>query len=375
MRPVSDEFLATLSGSHGMATEALVLDTFQTGVNPTGTELSVIDGVVKLDATADTRSTLDITVDGTRLWPTRVDSMLAPYGNEIFVRRGIILGAGTTEWCSLGYFRIETPDQDIPPDGPIRVEGRDRMAGIIDARLLEPRQFTATDTYGDVVTELITDVYPSATVQWDDATDSDSLGRALIVEEDRHGFLEELVTSLGKIWYWDHRGILVILDPPDPTAFVYEIRSGRAGVLVSLSRELTREGAYNAVVALGEATDTETPVRGVAVDANPDSPTYFYGRFGPVPQFYSSPFLVTEEQAQRAASAILLRKLGLPYSVDLSTIVNPALEPYDPIRVRYSDRDGAELHVIKNLSVPLSARGVMSISTREQTTTLIGTSP
>lgn len=372
MRPVSAAFLSTLTGSHAMASEALVVETFQSTVAPVGTSMSIINGKVKLDGTADIRSTLDLTLDGTRLWPTHTNSLLAPYGNEIFVRRGVQLGAGTTEWCSLGYFRIQSPDQEVPPDGPIRIEGLDRMAGIIDARLLEPRQFMSTETYGDIVTELITEVYPTAVIQWDDATDLNTLDRALIVEEDRHGFLKELITSLGKIWYWDHRGILVILDPPDPTAFVYEVNHGHNGVLVDVSRDLTREGVFNAVVVLGEATDTETPARGVAIDADPTSPTYFYGRFGPVPRFYSSPFITTDAQAQTAAEAILQRELGLPYSISLTAIVNPALEPYDSIRVRYSNVDGAELHVIQDLEVPLIADATMSIGTREQTTTLIG---
>jgi uncharacterized protein DUF5047 len=375
MRPVSQALLAAVHGSHKMTVRARVVETYQTGVNPAGTDILVTDGDVVLDATANIRSTLDLTTDGTDMWPrTGGATLLAPYGNELFVERGVDLGGGGVEWVSLGYFRIEGPQQGIPPDGPIRITGSDRMAGIVDARLLTPRQYVTTDTYGAVVTDLVTEVYPAATILWDDATDLTLLGRTVIVEQDRYKFLNELVNAVGKIWYWNHRGELVIADPPDPTVPVFEVAAGTRGVLVagSTTRHLTREGVYNAVVASGEAADQQAPVRAVAVDDNPDSPTYYYGTFGPVPRFFVSPFLVTELQAANAAASILRRSIGLPYSINFGLVPNPALEPYDPVTVRVSARDTAEVHILQRVTVPLTAGQTMAATTREQTTTVIG---
>src|SRR5688572_10172044 len=104
IRPVSAAWNRTVTGSHTMVAEARVCETFQTGTDPDGTTVSILAGAVTLDASADVRSTLDLTVDGTALWPTFANSLLAPYGNEIFVRRGIQYGIGVTEWVSLGYF-------------------------------------------------------------------------------------------------------------------------------------------------------------------------------------------------------------------------------------------------------------------------------
>jgi len=373
VRPVSAAFLRTLAGSHTMIVRATVLSTFQTGVAPVGTVIDVIGGSVTLDGTADVRASLDLTTDGTGRWPRYVDDLLAPYGNEIFVERGIDYGNGVVEYCSLGYFRIESPSQAAPPNGPIRVVGKDRMQAIVDGRLLAPLQFDSTVTYGSVVTQLVTEVYPSATIQWDDATDTATLGRTLITEETRFEFLDDLITSLGKTWYWDHRGFLVIADRPNPTAPVWDVVSGEGGVLVSSSRTLSREGVYNAVVASGESVEADSaPVRGVAVDGNPDSPTYYYGRFGPVPMFYSSPFLTDATQCQSAAAALLTRQLGLPYNVDLSSIPNPALEPDDPVRVKYSSATASEIHVLQSVTIPLTEDGPLTATTREQTNVLIG---
>ena len=120
MRPVSDALLSTLRGSHGMAVRARVVTTFQTGTDPDGVEIEVISGSVQLDATANIRSTLDITTAPSR-WPKSPADLLAPYGNEIFVERGVRLVGGSVEWVSLGYFRIDEPDQDQVPQGAVRV--------------------------------------------------------------------------------------------------------------------------------------------------------------------------------------------------------------------------------------------------------------
>lgn len=372
MRPVSLAFLDTIRGSHTMTARATVVAAGQNGVTPIGTRIPIIDGKVDEDGTAAVRGSLDMTTDGTGQWPARSKDLLAPYGNEVFVERGVDLGGGVTEWCSLGYFRIDTAGQDNPPDGPIRMAARDRMQGVIDARLLTPVQFTSPRTYGGVVNQLIKQVYPSAVIEWDDSTSSATLGRDLITEEKRFEFIDDLVTSRGKIWYWDHRGVLVIRTPPTPYVPVWDVDAGANGVLVSLSRQLSRDGVFNAVVASGEAAGTDTPVRAVAVNSDKSSPTYYYGPFGPVPEFYSSPFLLRPDQAAQAAVALLTKKLGLPYNVDFTAIPNPALEPYDPVRLIYSNKVGSEVHVLQKITVPLTETGTLTASTREQTRILIG---
>lgn len=356
-----------------MAAEAYVVAAGQTGTQPVGTQIPILGGDVQLDATAGIRSTLDLTTDGTNMWPTRSTDLLAPYGNEVFIRRGVRFGNGSAEWISLGYFRIQTPSQKSAPNGPIRIDGRDRMAGIVDAGLLAARQFDAGRTRGSVVEELVTEVYPWATIEWDDpAVEGATLGRTVIADKDRYKFLNDLITSAGRIWYWDYRGVLVIHPEPDPTAPVWEVNTGAGGVLVNLSRELSRDGVYNIVVATGEGADETNPVRGVAYDDNPNSPTYIGGPFGPVPRRYSSPLLTTSAQCIKAARTVLRRSLGLPYSVDFTAIPNPALEPWDPVTVTYPGR--SETHVIDTLKVPLVATAALSATTREQSTILIGES-
>lgn len=374
MRPVSQKFLDSLNGSGGDVFQALVVEPGQTGAEPTGTEIAILGGDVQLDANSAIRSTLALDTDGFNMFPDQSSDLLAPYGNEVFIRRGQIFGGGSIEWVSLGYFRINDVEQDEAPDGPIRIAAQDRMAAIVEGDLLAPVQYASTAKFGDILEELVQEIYPWATIEWDDGTDLDPIGRSLIaddqVDASRYTFLNELVRSLGKIWYWDYRGVLVVKDVPPQDEPVWDVHSGEDGILISLGKSLSREGVYNAVIATGEALDSVAPSRAVAIDNNPDSPTYFYGSFGQVARKYSSPFITTDAQALSAAGAILRQSLGLPYNVDFRTIGNPALEPLDAVSVGI--KGSTETHVIETLTIPLVVDQAMAATTREQTLVVIG---
>lgn len=373
----ASSLVAALSGSHQVAVEARLVSDHQVGDDPLGDALPVLGGDVQMDATAQVMSTVQVETLGVdestgRPWfPRLPGDVLAPYGAEVFVRRGVDLGDRTV-WAPLGYFRLEDVEQDDAPDGPIRITGTDRMAGIVEADLLAPREFGPEVSAAGVLADLVRDVYPDAVIVWDDASGVAPIGRTLVAEGSRYEAVAEVVTSLGKIMFWDGHGILQVCDPPDETVPVWQVRSGRDGVLVRSGRRVSRRGVHNAVIFSGEGGDAEEPVEGVAVDVGPRSPTRWGGPFGKVPRRMASPLVTTVEQARRAAREVLRRSLGAPYSVDFGAVVNPTLRPHDAVRVVL--RDGTrELHVIERLSTPLTASdGHQTASTRERTLVVLG---
>lgn len=374
MRPVSDRFLRVVRGSHRACFRATVVNGMQTGVNPTGTEIPILGGDVQLDANANIRGTLDLVTDGS-LWSDTATGLLAPYGAEVHIARGILYGSGEAEWVSQGYFRIYSTDQDdAPRKGQLRISGRDRMSGIIDARLTAPHQFPDNSSVQTVFDTLVGEVYPTATVEFDFTASAVTFPGSHIVEEDRYAFLLDAVKSLGKVMYWDYEGKLQVRDAPTLSlaASAFDVTHGKDGVLVSMGRSRSRDGVYNAVVVTGEAPGDQAAVRAVALDLHPSSPTYWYGPFGKVPRFYSSSLITTQSQAGTAATALLARNLGLPYHVNFSMVPNPALEPLDVVHISYRDDSQTELHVLEKLSVPLTVDGAMTADTRERSIEDIG---
>jgi hypothetical protein len=217
MRNVTEAFISALRGSHRMVSDVRILTSYQEGVQPEGTLLSTIRGSVTLSSTANIRGSATVLI-GDVTWPQLNDDLLTPYGNEAFIRRGIDYGNGTIEWVSLGYFRLDDVSQSTNSKYPLQITCYDRMIGIIEARLLTPVQFFAGITVGEIVETLVWEVYPDATIEWDDDTHGIIVTRTQIAEQDRYGFLNDLITSYGKIMYFDYRGMLVIESVPSTTS-------------------------------------------------------------------------------------------------------------------------------------------------------------
>lgn len=374
MRPVSDSFLATLRGAHQMVARATLVSPGQVGVEPIGVaipgvsdegRIPILSGDVTVDTTADVQGTLDLTT--IYPWPTDPTDPGTPYGQEIYVERGVKYGNGITEWVGLGYFRIDRIEQLRVPDGAIRVMASDRMAMVRDGRTVTPVQFSAAASVGAVIDFVIGEVVPGLVTVYESGFDAYTLtlGAEHILTEDRLKFVQELFASYGMYAYFDYAGRLQVKSVPDLTKAipVWEINSGARGVLVEMKRTISREGVYNIVVARGEPVGELPPVQAVAQDDNPASPTYVGGAFGEVPTFYSSSFMTTVSQCQTAALAKLAKVTGLPYGVSLGTVPNPALEGWDVVTVAYPG--GSETHVIDRITYGLASDGSMGIDTRK----------
>lgn len=391
MRAVSRRFLRALEGSHHPVSEVYSIvdwspggpNVKRVGVDPTQfgdpllypgrtvVKLPILDGFVNLDGRRANRATATVVFpardhNGNNLFPYLEDDRLGPYGQELFIRRGIQFSRGDVEWVSLGFFRIDDVDQNGTRQ-PITITASDRMSNVVDFRMLAPRQFSSSATYGDLVENLITEVFPFVQGNqqiWefdDDELRDTALGRVVVVEQDRYSFLRDIFISHGKVIYFDHRGIFRVASIPPQDWPVFHVRYGERGKLIHLNHYLNRTRFYNAVVAFGEEDADGAPIREAVVDDNPYSPTYFYGHFGKVPRYFYSSFFRTATQARVAAREILRRYTGLPAGLTFDMVPNPALEPFDPGYVTYPGR--SELRVIDTVNIPL-VQGVITAKTR-----------
>jgi hypothetical protein len=363
MRPVTPAFLARLAESHQAA---IRVDVLRDGA-VIETLTTVTAGNVTLDSAAASRGRLDATIidpAGT-LTPTDAEDLLAPYGNELQAYRGVTYPDASTELVSLGVFRIDTLDvQDTPEGLELRVGGLDRSARVIDARFETATQIAAGTNVASAISTLIAGAGLAVTELFDTTSHTTPLVNAEAGGE-RWQLCQQLATDAGLDLYFDGDGNLRLaaasLATDTPVA---ELAEGAGGVLLNAGRGWNRERAYNAVFATGERTGDTPPPSGSAVDDNPLSPTYYYGRFGRVPRFYASPLLTTSAQCADAARSILNRELGTTQQVSFGALVNPALEPGDVVTIT-RDRAGiSEAHVIDSLTIPLAADQPMTGRTR-----------
>jgi hypothetical protein len=315
------------------------------------------------DSTSAIRGRVDLTfVPDDELIPLTPDDLLAPYGNEIRVKRGITYADGSTELVGLGIFGIEevTVD-DTGDDISLRLIGLDRAQRVSRARFESPAFVNSGVSATESLLDVIQTVWPD--VEYDIAGTSQTLPQLVAAEgDDRWAFCQSMATSLGMELFFDGDGVLILRPIPGGSA-VATLGEGEA--LLGASRGWVREGTYNRVIATGENLgEGVAPARGVATDTDATSPTYYYGPFGTVPRFYSSPFLSTDAQAADAAAAILAQETGTTQIVSFAALVNPALEPGDVVRITRQrigiDEDG----LIEALTIPLDVEGEMTGRTR-----------
>lgn len=362
MRPVTTRFSEAVVKSHRLST---LVEVLQNGV-PVGTIVTAASGSITLDATAQIRGRLDITIvdDGSLgLVPTNSGDLLTPYGNELRISRGIRYPDATTELVTLGVFRIN--DVNIIDEATsltLQIAGTDRSARIADGRFEDPTDITQGTNVATQILALVQAVYPDVTSNF--STTAHLTGHMTVEEgADRWDLCQQFAANAGMQLYFDGDGTLV-LSPIAQGAATLTLAEGTSGLLLSSNRRWTREGTYNRVVATGENTGVGVPVRGVSTDSNPLSPTYYLGPFGRVPKFYVSQFFTTNQQAQDTADAMLINEVGTTQSVNFGALVLPQLEPNDVVRITRARAQIDEDHVIDSLVIPLGADQSMTGTTR-----------
>jgi hypothetical protein len=168
--------------------------------------------------------------------------------------------------------------------------------------------------------------------------------------------IQELAAAVGCECFFDPAGVFVFRPVPDPRMMppVWTFDDDLNPVVVKAQRELSDEQTFNYVVVKGESTATANPVAAVAFDDDPSSPTYIYGPYGSVVEYVTMPQIITADQAQAAANAILANSLGASDTVTLTGVPMAALEPGDIVRVVSSDVHASGIYSINQITTPLS---------------------
>lgn len=273
-------------------------------------------------------------------------SLVEPYGADIRVWDGFLIG-GSEELVPVGTMRIDDVEEDEA--GALELSCFSAEKAVEDARFWEPRYIDNPSALG-----AITDLLAVANTGVSVLTTRDAPVRGIVYERERwqavDGHERALARSLGVEVFVDAMGQFVIRNIPTLVdEEVWTVDAGATGVLVSYRTRVSREGVYNAVRAENDRVEQDqAPVFAIVSDEDPASPTYFYGPFGQVTMFYSSPLLAHVYQATNAASALLAQSRGLNRSVTFTNAPNPALEPGDVVRLVLPD-GRTEAHIFDRI--------------------------
>jgi hypothetical protein len=257
------------------------------------------------------------------------------------------------------------------------VSAADRARRLQRNRVVYPIEFPPGTTHAEIFDRLVNGVTPPDQELLNYAMFIDGIvpinftaydptlakiGTSLTCEDDAHAFLSKLADSKGCVLRFNRLGELDVQlrnIPPgaDP---IYTVQPGPGGNLVGASRKVTREGVYNIVVSRG--SDPTNPTGYQLAYNEEDGPLIWTGPFGTVPRYYASPLILTNDQAKSAAEMVLSRYKGLPSSLSLLSVPNPALDPLDVVQAVIGGERAN--HLIDQVSIPLAGSQPVQIVTR-----------
>lgn len=349
MYPVTDRFLSALATSHQIVTHVDVM----LGGEIVMSDLAVQDASVSVNTGQQARRRCNVI-----LAVDTIPDALLPLGSELVLHRGIEFAPNDVEMVPLGVFRIDQT-QIRRPNPFVQVQGTDRSLLLADDKLLEPLTGDAA-TVLEEIEALARDSVPDITII-NTATSTMPLPEDQAYERERWLAMQDLAASVEAEVFFDAVGALVIRDKPsidaDPVWVV-----GYENALVSTDTAMDRLKTYNGVVVEGGEYG-EPPIVGTATDDDPDSPTYWGGTFGRRPLFIQNNNLSTQDEVDELAATELARSKGLPRSVRLQNMVNPALDCGDVIEVDFVN-GVSEAHLIESIQYNLGPSSQMSLTTR-----------
>jgi hypothetical protein len=357
------------------------------GGRPQGTpyysNLSV--GSFTVDRNSEFRRTGEITLEviptipPPLLMPCTPQSLISPFGTELFIETGVAAIAGVSgsdspdfQWVPSGLFAIATSTvDDTGMDCTITLNLYDRSWAIAQRVLKNPWNFPATST-GNFVQEiqlLLNTVWNEqqdvAPLQFNIVPTGATVPQASYDQgADPWQACMDMANSIGYELFFDVNGIVVGRPIPNPlttpvtwnfsddVTYVQGLGGTSSTALfgdaystpVEVSVAMTRDGIYNDIVIQGTGTanaaqyngagleTSPQPLLAEASDSNPLSPTYIGGPMGDVPNFIQSS-LVTVDGAQPMANNDLAQTLSTAWKVTVGAPPNPIFDVSDVVTV------------------------------------------
>ena len=326
-------------------------------------DFGVTDGSVTCDGTSEgALRSLSLTVaPDPDAW-----GLVTTPGAEIRVWRGLSLSEGD-ELAALGVFTIDADPEEDADTGAISISAGDRSRRISRARWPDPYTTAAGTDVSTAVIAILRDRWPACPVGFGKVGKTISSATTLQdgASSDPWKDARDIATTAGYDLYFDADGMAQLRITPDPATAdpCLTLYSGETGVVTDSKRVALLSQVYNGVIATGEGSSLDVPVRGECWDDDPTSQTYRYGPMGQVPYFYSSSFLTTTADATGTAQTTYTRIKGRAEQRSWSMVPNPALEYSDVVDIVAEDGTTSR-YMLDTLTIPLLS-GAMTVTARK----------
>lgn len=351
----SDLYKAALHGPHH---RVAYVDSYDIDGNVLALNVPIVNGSVSAQLTNRVTRTAAVTLSD-EWFPRTPESAFSPYQAVVQVRAGIGFSDGTEETFPLIKGRVWNVNRAA--EGTVVLGIDDLAADVVACRFEAPAKSVTSAPVLTEIRRLILGAVPQATFGTDTTVDAPT--PQLVWDEDRGQALDDLAQAVGGRWYALGDGSFVVR-PFDYALgpVLQQFLDGPQGLMSRATTTFTRDGTANSVVVVAERMDGTEPVRRIARDISPGSPTQFGGKFGRVVQITKIQTPLSVSEAQTAAQTQLAAVTALTEQWTADVVPDYTMEPGDTVRLGY--RGYSADQIIDGIAYPLVTGNTMSLATR-----------
>lgn len=324
-------------------------------------------GSVTWTTSQQVQGTLSLTVprigavsqdEGARDWtPLAPDSPLAAMGQVLHVQVTVASLVSTDRWdIPLGRFLITQWEVGATD---IRITGKSLFQHLEDDRLTSP---TVPYSGGTLASELRRLVGGHMGVIVSDALTNRPCP-SMSWGESRIDAIYEIADAWPARLREGPDGVLYVLPPvpaiterPETT-----LTDGDAGTVIGVTRQGSRAGIFNRIVARGQEQDDAGQPRFQAIIDQTTGPLRTSGPYGIVTRFFSSPLITSKQAALNSATTMLATSIRQKTTVPVTHTPNPTLTLDTPVELITANIDGAatitQWGIVTSTEIPLVYSG------------------
>ena len=324
-------------------------------------------GSVTWTTSQQVQGTLSLTVprigavsqdEGARDWtPLAPDSPLATMGQVLHVQVTVASLVSTDRWdIPLGRFLITQWEVGATD---IRITGKSLLQHLEDDRLTSP---TVPYSGGTLASELRRLVGGHMGVIVSDALTNRPCP-SMSWGESRIDAIYEIADAWPARLREGPDGVLYVLPPvpaiterPETT-----LTDGEAGTVIGVTRQGSRAGIFNRIVARGQEQDDAGQPRFQAIIDQTTGPLRTSGPYGIVTKFFSSPLITSKQAALNSATTMLATSVRQKTTVPVTHTPNPTLTLDTPVELITANIDGAatitQWGIVTSTEIPLVYSG------------------
>ena len=324
-------------------------------------------GSVTWTTSQQVQGTLSLTVprigavsqdEGARDWtPLAPDSPLAAMGQVLHVQVTVASLVSTDRWdIPLGRFLITQWEVGATD---IRITGKSLFQHLEDDRLTSP---TVPYSGGTLASELRRLVGGHMGIIVSDALTNRPCP-SMSWGESRIDAIYEIADAWPARLREGPDGVLYVL-PPVPAITERPEKSltdGDAGTVIGVTRQGSRAGIFNRIVARGQEQDDAGQPRFQAIIDQTTGPLRTSGPYGIVTRFFSSPLITSKQAALNSATTMLATSVRQKTTVPVTHTPNPTLTLDTPVELITANIDGAatitQWGIVTSTEIPLVYSG------------------